>query len=156
MFTFKKSFIPMAISAIVVMTSVAPVQAAPIVPVPIERTSDIVKIQESWRDRGGMMNRDDRRWLRKRGYYRQGGYSYYNGHRGYRERRPGYRRHNGVWFPLGAFAAGAIIGGAIADRPVRYGGSHVEWCQDRYRSYRAYDNSYQPNNGPRRACNSPY
>ena len=51
---------------------------------------------------------------------------------------------------------GAIIGGAVADRPVRYGGSHVEWCANRYRSYRAYDNTYQPYNGPRRLCNSPY
>ena len=35
-------------------------------------------------------------------------------------------------------------------------GSHVEWCANRYRSYRAYDNTYQPYNGPRRLCNSPY
>ncbi|MCB8828228.1 BA14K family protein, partial [Escherichia coli] len=26
------------------------------------------------------------------------------------------------------------------------------WCYNRYRSYRAYDNTYQPNNGPRRQC----
>ena len=69
---------------------------------------------------------------------------------------PGYRQYNGAWFPLGAFAAGAIIGGAVAQPPMRYGGSHVEWCANRYRSYRAYDNTYQPNNGPRRQCNSPY
>ncbi|MGG2474283.1 BA14K family protein, partial [Rhizobium sp. BR5] len=25
-----------------------------------------------------------------------------------------------------------------------YGGSHVSWCQNRWRSYRAYDNTYQP------------
>jgi len=41
--------------------------------------------------------------------------------------------------------------------PVRYGGSaHVRWCYARYRSYRAYDNTYQPYNGPRRQCYSPY
>ena len=38
----------------------------------------------------------------------------------------------------------------------RVGGRHVEWCYDRYRSYRASDNSYQPNYGPRRQCVSPY
>ena len=34
--------------------------------------------------------------------------------------------------------------------------SHVNWCYDRYRSYRAYDNSFQPYNGPRQQCWSPY
>ena len=33
---------------------------------------------------------------------------------------------------------------------------HVEWCYARYRSYRAYDNSFQPYHGPRRQCWSPY
>jgi hypothetical protein len=41
---------------------------------------------------------------------------------------------------------------------VRGGGSdaHVAWCYQRYRSYRASDNSFQPYNGPRRECYSPY
>ena len=34
--------------------------------------------------------------------------------------------------------------------------AHVRWCHSRYRSYRAWDNSWQPNNGPRRQCRSPY
>ncbi|TIP33596.1 MAG: BA14K family protein, partial [Mesorhizobium sp.] len=29
-------------------------------------------------------------------------------------------------------------------------------CHDRYRSYRAWDNTFQPYNGPRRQCISPY
>lgn len=33
---------------------------------------------------------------------------------------------------------------------------HVQWCYNRWRSYRAADNTYQPNNGPRRLCVSPY
>ena len=36
------------------------------------------------------------------------------------------------------------------------GNAHTRWCYARYRSYRAYDNTYQPNNGPRRQCVSPY
>ncbi|WP_315920204.1 BA14K family protein [Mesorhizobium sp. SP-1A] len=98
---------------------------------------------------------------RERVMYRHGGY-YWRGHRGYRHYRPGYRRHGDYWFPLAAFAAGAIISGAIAnDRPpppppAAYGNSHVRWCSERYRSYRAYDNSWQPYNGPRRQCVSPY
>jgi hypothetical protein len=34
--------------------------------------------------------------------------------------------------------------------------AHVQWCYSRYRSYRAWDNSWQPNYGPRRQCLSPY
>lgn len=33
---------------------------------------------------------------------------------------------------------------------------HVEWCYDRYRSYRHWDNTFQPYHGPRRQCYSPY
>lgn len=38
----------------------------------------------------------------------------------------------------------------------RYSRAHVAWCQGRYRSYRAYDNTFQPYHGGRRACYSPY
>jgi len=41
-------------------------------------------------------------------------------------------------------------------RTQRLSSAHVEWCYDRYRSYRARDNTYQPNYGPRRQCFSPY
>ncbi|EEY07123.1 predicted protein [Brucella pinnipedialis M163/99/10] len=41
-------------------------------------------------------------------------------------------------------------------RAYRGGNPHVRWCYNRYRSYRAYDNTYQPNYGPRRQCYSPY
>lgn len=110
--------------------------------------------------------RDDRRdWRRevrreqRRDYNRGYRAGYHNGHRGYRYQRPGYRYHDGYWFPLAAFATGAIIGGAIAapSAPAYAGGgSHTQWCANRYRSYRAYDNSYQPYGGPRRQCLSPY
>ncbi|WP_105418699.1 BA14K family protein [Neorhizobium sp. T25_27] len=100
--------------------------------------------------------------------YRRHGGGWYGGHRGYRDYRPGYRRHNGYWFPLAAFGAGALIGGAIASQPryaepaPAYGGGddinprHYEWCADRYRSYDAYSNSFQPNYGRRQTCYSPY
>lgn len=108
-------------------------------------------------------------------YYRRDYYGprrgWYGGHRGYRYHRDGYRRHSdGYWYPLAAFGAGAIIGGAIASQPryvepaprPAYGGSgglnprHYEWCSGRYRSYDAYSNSFQPYNGPRQTCYSPY
>lgn len=34
--------------------------------------------------------------------------------------------------------------------------AHVQWCADRYRSYRVEDNGYTPYRGPRRECVSPY
>lgn len=34
--------------------------------------------------------------------------------------------------------------------------AHINWCYNRYRSYRASDNTFQPYNGPRRQCYSPF
>jgi len=97
----------------------------------------------------------------RRGFHRRGDWYYYNGYRGFRDRRPGYRYHSGYWFPPAAFALGAITGSIIAGeaqrRPsVSYTNAHEEWCYDRYRSYRSSDNTFQPYNGPRRQCVSPY
>jgi len=92
----------------------------------------------------------------------RGGYGYWGGHRGYRTPRPGYRSYNGWWFPPAAFAAGALLGGAIAGQaaPVYGGGGlsaqHYAWCDQRYISYRASDNTFQPYQGPRQPCVSPY
>ena len=41
-------------------------------------------------------------------------------------------------------------------RTQRLSSSHVQWCYDRYRSYRSSDNTFQPNYGPRKQCWSPY
>ncbi|WP_442578017.1 BA14K family protein [Mesorhizobium sp. ASY16-5R] len=114
--------------------------------------------RREWR-RDNRRDRWDRReWRREaRRDHRRG---YYRGYRGYDYYRPGYRRYDdGFWYPAGAFVAGAIIGGALANQPrvvVNEGSSHTQWCYNRYRSYRAYDNTFQPNYGPRRECISPY
>lgn len=47
-----------------------------------------------------------------------------------------------------------LVTGAIEEKPV-LDEAHVQWCQNRYRSYRADDNSYQPYSGPRRQCALP-
>lgn len=117
-------------------------------PQPQNVTSDIQTVDyKPW------MRRDMRRDMNRRGDS-----MYWNGHRGYRDYRPGYRRHGDFWFPLAAFTAGALITGAIVNQaaPPVSGNSHVQWCYDRYKSYRAWDNTYQPYNGPRRECVSPY
>ncbi|TCR83957.1 BA14K family protein [Rhizobium sp. BK376] len=90
-------------------------------------------------------------WYGRRGWYGNGwGYGYYPG--GY---YGGY--YGDAWVPLAAFATGAIIAGAASrpyySRPYYNGyGSHAAWCASRYRSYRAYDNTFQPYYGPRRQC----
>ena len=143
-----------------------PASAAPVfVPKAEIQTSNVIDVQyrqqrredrfEQRQDRRERKfeNRQNRREAR---FERRNGVAYYNGQRGYSQRRAGYRQHNGFWFPAGAFIAGAIIGGAINNaQPQRVGSRHVEWCQDRFRSYRASDNTYNNGNG-RVRCVSPY
>ena len=102
---------------------------------------------------------------------------YYNGHyygrgyvyRGYPGRYYGGYNNYNYWAPGAAFLGGAIIGGILAAPryygppryyaapPRYYGGNvHVSWCYNHYRSYREWDNTFQPYHGPRRACRSPY
>ncbi|WP_027229681.1 BA14K family protein [Phyllobacterium sp. UNC302MFCol5.2] len=108
------------------------------------------------------------------GYY--GGY-----HHGYH-----HNGGDGWAWALGGLAVGTIIGGLLTQpgyygpsyynsgysgrtyyrpryyapryyRQTYYGGSaHTRWCYARYRSYDAYDDTFQPYHGPRQACISPY
>ncbi|NKC51416.1 BA14K family protein [Ochrobactrum cytisi] len=167
--TFKKMMAGL-VGASFLIGAMVPVSAAPVMPTaPAASNENVQQV------------RDDR-WRRGPGHGNWGGHrpgivragmavlivrdGYWNGHRGYRHYRHGYRRSNdGWWYPLAAFGAGAIIGGAIAaptPPPVYrapaygYSNSHVQWCYNRYRSYRASDNTFQPYNGPRQQCYSPY
>ncbi len=46
---------------------------------------------------------------------------------------------------------------AVADGHVHAGDNrHVKWCYAHFRSYREWDNSFQPRHGPRRECISPF
>jgi len=44
----------------------------------------------------------------------------------------------------------------VAPRRAGISSAHVNWCYAQYRSYRAWDNTFQPYYGPRRVCVSPY
>ena len=166
-----------AMSAAMAVTSFAPANAAPLPAPRIAADNGVINVQnQSVYEWGGRRSGGDRYWggnRRERGdrHWRgdgprhgwHGGGYYYNGYRGYRHRRHGYRYHDGWWFPAGAFIAGAIIGNAINSAPppppryYRVGGSaHVAWCYNRYRSYREWDNTFQPYHGPRQQCYSPY
>lgn len=158
----KKVTIALAAAATLITSSVVPAMSAPWSPTGIERpASGIENVQYRPTYRHGY--RKGYRQGARAGFYRSGRYGYYNGYRGYGYYRPGYRQYNGWWFPAGAFAAGALIGGAIAAQsqptyvvPSGGGSAHVQWCAQTYRSYRASDNTFQPYNGPRQQCVSPY
>ena len=140
------------LSASFVAAEIVPLNAQPsYVPMGQGLSSDVQTVQyQEWRRH--------RNFNRNRTFSRNDG-MYWNGHRGYREYRRGYRRHGDFWFPLAAFATGALITGAIINnqnRVYRGGDAHVQWCYDRYRSYRASDNTFQPYDGPRQQCYSPY
>lgn len=89
-------------------------------------------------------------------------------HRGWRDDGWRYRRHyrhgwnnSGVYLGLGLLGSGLLYDDYYyRPRPRIYraprASGHVQWCYARYRSYRAWDNTFQPNYGPRRQCISPY
>jgi hypothetical protein len=138
MFSTKRITTTLA-GAMMALVSVLPAEAMVVAPAKTTEASQAQEIQYRYRHRNG----------------------YYNGHRGYRDYRRGYRRHrDGFWYPLAAFGAGAIIGGAIQRQvapPARgYGRRHVQWCLDRYRSYRPADNTFVVRSGVRAECRSPY
>jgi len=156
-----------ALAASIAVGGALPASAAPIAPqAPVAAKSDVTQVQgnEVWKKRNWQGNQRRNGNWNNNGKWNNGNwnnngpkYGWYKGHRGYPYKRPGYRYYNGFWFPAGAFIAGAVIGGAIANNNNNnYGNSHVQWCYDRYRSYRAYDNTFQPYNGPRQQCYSPY
>ncbi|MFC5385567.1 BA14K family protein [Aquamicrobium segne] len=160
------SLLASVVSLSFVVADVALVSAAPINIAPVQQVQtslDDVQLVQSRSERRlrPRYKRQHRRHVNRNEFRRHSnGNVYWRGHRGYRHHRPGYRRHGDFWFPLAAFATGAIIGGALSNSapPPAYrgGNAHVEWCYGRYRSYRASDNTFQPYNGPRKQCISPY
>ncbi|MCZ4089862.1 BA14K family protein [Sinorhizobium psoraleae] len=158
-----KTLAIVALSLATAISSVPPAEAFPIAPAVKPQATDIQHVQFSY-ERGehakGVCRlpscRRDYRESR-RGYrdYRR---SFYRDR--YRDRR--YRRYyrdddNDFGAFIGGLATGAIVGGVLSQRPRYSGGNaHTEWCYARYRSYRAWDNTYQPYGGPRRQCYSPY
>lgn len=168
----------LSLSLLAALSTVMPAQAFPSLNGPTFQASDVQLIQYRrhfprayGRHYGGYYGGS---W----GGYRNYGRSYYGGYRpygGYRYGRYGgygrgnyYGGYNDFGLLFGGLATGAIIGGMLAQpryyydqpsyygQPRYYGNSHADWCYSRYRSYRAYDNTFQPYYGPRRQCIGPY
>lgn len=124
------------LSAAFAVSSVVPAQALQIAPPSVERqaSTEIVNAKVKIKIRKGQ------RWKRHR-----------HAHRRYHHRRHWRAGHwrGGHWRP-----GPAVI---LKVRPgKRWGNRHVRWCRSQYVSYRKRDNSWQPYNGPRRTCISPY
>lgn len=125
---------------------------------------------------------DGRRFARS-GNWNNGNWSRHNWNGGDNWRWRHHRHHRGRDFDTGAAAVlglglglglGSIYnngyynngyyndGYYVQPAPRRYyrtqrlSSAHVQWCYDRYRSYRAWDNTFQPYGGPRQQCWSPY
>jgi hypothetical protein len=57
---------------------------------------------------------------------------------------------------FGVIIGSQSLGGGYGVRPGYTHPRHMRYCYNRYRSYRAYDNTFQPYHGPRRQCRSRY
>ncbi|NLS05473.1 BA14K family protein [Rhizobium sp. P32RR-XVIII] len=160
------------ISGVTAFTSVLPAEAFPAINLAKPKVvSNIEQVRDG--DWSGWSNFARRRYLKS---WRGNRGSYYGSNRGYRGYRYnnyyGHRYHhhnddNDAAAIIGGLALGAIVGGALAQPyysapyygppSSAYGGnSHTSWCYSRYRSYRAWDNTFQPYYGPRRQCISPF
>ncbi|MBZ9807628.1 MULTISPECIES: BA14K family protein [unclassified Mesorhizobium] len=123
-----------------------------------------------WRRSGGW-NRDN--WNRGNWSGRHWSGRHWNGGDDWRWRH-GRHHYRGRYYDDGAGAAilGLGLGLGLSSlynnynyydapprryyRAGRFSSAHVRWCYNRYRSYRAWDNTFQPYNGPRQQCYSPY
>ena len=149
---------------------------APIAPA---APSDIQTVRDSWagaNDPGNASQEWRRNWRgdgwRGNRHWRGDRDWRGDGWRGDRHWRRGWRddgwryRHRPRWGNSGVYFGLGLGSGMLYDdyyyrpRPRIYraprASGHVQWCYARYRSYRAWDNTFQPNYGPRRQCISPY
>lgn len=128
---------------------VAPAAAAP--------ASDVVQVGNRYFDRFRQYDQGNQALGNEHGHRPQNGNAWYNGHRGYRHARPGWRQHNGWWFPAAAFTLGIITAPRYrAPRPAYMPVEHYRWCVANYHTYNDYDNSFESSPGVRHQCRSPY
>ena len=148
--------------------------SAPQAPIAVSESDAGAQVQlasdrRHWRRHGGGRNwNGNRHWRGNRNWH---GNRNWNGNRYWRG-RGGYYGNYGNYYG-GNYGSGIYLGFGLPAyqyaepyyyaprylaprRAYRAGTSHVEWCYARYRSYRDWDNTFQPYNGPRQQCYSPY
>jgi hypothetical protein len=113
----------LATAAVVALAAATPVQSAPLKRDPILGTAVTSGVEQV-------------RWRGHRHRHWHGGW---------------HRRHHYGWGPLaGGLAAGAIIGGAIANSQAR--ADAVAYCSQRYKSYDPASGTYMGYDGYRHPC----
>jgi hypothetical protein len=130
--------------------------------------SDVTQVRDGDRPLPTERQFERRLWLRQHGNWGNGRWEgrrhWNNDNRHWRRDSWRHRRHynggSGFYFGLGLVPSYNYYVAPRYVAPRRHyraaSSAHVRWCYDRYRSYRAWDNTYQPYNGPRRQCRSPY
>ncbi len=101
----------------------------------------------------------DRRPVDRQGYrHYRGRHHGWHWHRHHRDRD----RRRAATAGIIGFGAGALLGGALAQPRTQYRTyagmpqAHVQWCQQRYRSYDVGTDTFLSYDGNRYRCNSPY
>jgi hypothetical protein len=121
-------FAAVALGALMALSSTLPATAMPTTNQPVRASSQIEQVKVVIR------------------------YGNWRGHRGYRYRRSGYRRHvDGFWYPSAAFTVRVAPGVRV-----RVGPAQARWCRDRYQTYRISDNTFIATGGVRRVCRVPF
>ncbi|KIZ40266.1 MULTISPECIES: BA14K family protein [Rhodopseudomonas] len=135
---FPKLITAAAMMGAMSFASLQPAAAAPMTPLQAATASDAsgATVQNvRWRGHRG--------WRGHHGYYR-GGYH----HRGWNRDRYGW----GPGAAIGGLAAGALIGGAIANSRAEQQSSDDAYCSQRFKSYDPSSGTYLGYDGNRHAC----
>jgi hypothetical protein len=183
-YTMKSGLIALGIvSGITAPSHAAPIQL-PVMSIPASTEAPtIMPVRDNWAGGNNRVFNDEWRLRRHEGRRHWSGGNWnggnwnggnWNGGDDWRWRHH-HRHYRGRYYDDGAGAAILGLGLGLglgsmynnydyydAPRPRRYyragrlSSAHVRWCYNRYRSYRAWDNTFQPYNGPRQQCWSPY
>ena len=170
-FSVRSGLVALGLLAGLSASSLAGPIAKPVLPVPVNAVApEIVPVRDSWAGGNDRRMYSDWRWRNRHGA-RQWRHGNDRWRRRHHRRHRHYRRHyndSAIFFGLGLGlpAYNYYRGPSYYEpgyypprryyRTQRLSNAHVRWCYDRYVSYRAWDNSYQPYNGQRRQCWSPY
>ncbi|MBN9220913.1 MAG: BA14K family protein [Mesorhizobium sp.] len=182
--TIKSGLIALGIVSSITAPSYAGPILQPNLAVPASSTSPTATpVRDSWAGGNNQRQFNGNDWrFRRSGHWNRGNWDRGNWNRGnwnrgdnWRWRHRHYRGGGGYYDDGAAAVLGLGLGLGLGSmynnynnydyyqpaprryyRAGRLSSAHVQWCYNRYRSYRAYDNTFQPYNGPRQQCWSPY